>query len=328
MDKLLTYCLAATLFVTVTAGAKDYNGAELYSKNTVKYGRFDIRMRTISGSGTVSSFFLYYNNSYVGSPEPWQEIDIETIGKNNNVFQSNIITGNAASKSTSEKVHTFDNLSQNYHTYTVAWTPDYIAWLFDGVEVRRSTGSQVTACQVKEMTFRFNAWISSASDWVGQFDPSILPVYQFINGVKYSKYTPGSGGNGTDFTPEWQDNFDTFDSNRWAKGDWTFDGNLVDFSQNNIVVKDGYCIICLTKTGKTGFSGEVPQDQNTSISNHKTETGMKIPPVGYPNPGESFLVSLDGRSVSLKSTFSDRVNSGIWITKEKNTIMQKIKITK
>jgi hypothetical protein len=59
MNRFVLYCLGFTLLIDLTGMAKDYNGAELYSNNTVKYGRFDIRMRTISGNGTVSSFFLY-----------------------------------------------------------------------------------------------------------------------------------------------------------------------------------------------------------------------------------------------------------------------------
>jgi endo-1,3-1,4-beta-glycanase ExoK len=328
MKKLLMSCVSAILLFNFMAVAKDYNGAELYSTKTVKYGRFDVRMRAISGSGTVSSFFVYYNDSYLGSPEPWQEIDIEVLGKTNNVFQSNIITGNAAQKTTSEKLHTFENLSKAYHTYSVEWTPDYMAWFFDGVEVRRSTGKQVTDCQVKEMSYRFNLWISSEPAWVGSFDPSILPVYQYVNWMKYSKYTPGSGVNGTNFTPDWEDNFDTFNTSRWAKGDWTFDGNLVDFSPNNIVVKNGYCVICLTKANQTGFSGEVPVDQGTSIGNSKKEMSMKIYPAKSNDLSKYYLLSLDGRLLSQKSTFSNNLNSGMWISNLNSTSAQKIIINK
>ena len=327
MIKLVLCCFGLALCFNLTVTAKDYNGAELYSTNTVKYGRFDIRMRTISGNGTVTSFFLYYNNSYMGSPEPWQEVDIETLGNNNQVFQSNIITGTAANQIRSEKVHTFDNLSQNYHTYTVEWAPDYIVWRFDGAEIRRITGSQVTACQVKEMSYRFNAWISSNSGWVGQFNSSILPVYQFINWVKYSKYTPGSGPNGTDFTPEWQDDFDTFNSSRWAKGDWTFDANLVDFTPNNIVVKDGYCILCLTKVGATGFSGNVPKDPSTSIQNQKPDYGVVFPYLGYQNTAESFSVYLDGRLAARNREGCNGFISGLMITKKNNIVMRTIKLS-
>ncbi|NLL14805.1 MAG: family 16 glycosylhydrolase [Fibrobacter sp.] len=325
MSRLFLCFLGVVLLFNFSADAKNYKGAELYSTNLVKYGRFDIRMRTISGSGTISSFFLYYDDSYKGPPEPWREIDIEVLGKSDNVFQSNIITGNADNKTTSEELHTYNKLSEDYHTYTLEWTPDYIAWFFDGEEVRRSTDAQVTDCQLKEMSYRFNLWISDAPSWAGQFNPSILPVYQYINWIKYSKYTPGSGPNGTNFTPEWEDDFNSFDSRRWGKGDWTFDGNLVDFTGDNIVIKDGYCIICLTDNNKTGFSGKVPEDKGVSIKNDKQR--IKKPfSTGYSNPVGSYLLTLDGRRLPFNLNLNERSKSGVWIKKEKDTFIPVLRI--
>lgn len=304
---------------------KNYCGAELFSNETIKYGRFDVRMRTISGSGTVSSFFLYYNNSYLGSPEPWREIDIEVLGKSSDVFQSNIITGNATSKITSEKLHTFSNLATAYHTYSILWTPDYIAWLFDGNEVRRTTGSQVSDCQLKEMSYRFNLWISDQPAWVGAFNESILPVNQYLNYLKYSKYTPGSGPNGSDFTPEWTDNFDSFNSSRWSKASHTFDGNLVDFSPNNVVTKDGYCILCLTKANQTGFNGSVPvdQEQTSIIKTGKFEIVNAVPNVNYSNNQKSVFLSLNGKTVQQRMSGNCNgrtpISTGLWVRKQNNS---------
>jgi len=316
--------ISLLLSLNLPVFAKDYNGAELYSKNTVKYGRFDVRMRAVSGSAIVSSFFLYYNDSYKGAPEPWQEVDIEVMGKNDEAFQSNIITGTSESKNTSEEMHTFGNLSQTYHTYTVEWTPDYIAWFFDGEEIRRTTGSQVAECQPKEMSYRFNLWISDAASWAGNFDPSILPVYQFINWMQYSAYTPGAGADGTDFTPEWKDDFDSFSSTRWGKGDWTFGGNLVDFSPENIVVQDGYCIICLTSAAAKGFSGDVPEDHGTSIANRKPS----VLHTGNAGRASAFTVMLNGRVVPLKSDNPGVFNSNLLINRERNSVSRKVFILK
>ena len=43
-------------------------------------------------------------------------------------------------------------------------------------------------------------------------------------------------------------------------GDWTFDGNRVDISPDNVYTKNGMAIIALTKKGQEGFNGQVPQD--------------------------------------------------------------------
>jgi endo-1,3-1,4-beta-glycanase ExoK len=81
-----------------------------------------------------------------------------------------------------------------------------------------------------------------------------------VNWIKYYDYTPGKGENGSDFTEQWTDNFDTFDASRWSKANWTFDVNLVDFSPDNVVVKDGYLVLVISHVGKPGFSGTVPKD--------------------------------------------------------------------
>ena len=81
--------------IALAAGAlmaKDYSGAELYSKETWMYGKFEARMQMAAGSGTVSSMFLYHNDSYLGGNEPWVEVDIEILGQNPSSFQSNIST--------------------------------------------------------------------------------------------------------------------------------------------------------------------------------------------------------------------------------------------
>jgi beta-glucanase (GH16 family) len=258
--------------IALAAGAlmaKDYSGAELYSKETWMYGKFEARMQMAAGSGTVSSMFLYHNDSYLGAPEPWVEIDIEILGKNPNSFQSNIITGYGPGENTkikSEKHHSINPASnESFHTYGIEWTPDYVAWTLDGQVVRKTIKGQGDNNQVQDLGkkpqgLRFNLWSHEDAGWVGAWNDNILPVYQFINWVKVYEYTPGQGDDGSDFKLQWTDDFKTFDANRWSKGDWTFEGNRVDISPSNIYAKDGMVIIALTKKGQESFNGQVPQD--------------------------------------------------------------------
>ena len=88
----------------------------------------------------------------------------------------------------------------------------------------------------------------------------LLPLFQFVNWVKVYEYKPGQGDNGTDFKLLWTDNFDTFDSNRWDTGDWTSDGNRVDFTPNSVYCQEGMLILALTRKGQESFSGQVPID--------------------------------------------------------------------
>jgi hypothetical protein len=234
------------------ARGKPYKGAEVYGAASYRYGRVEMRMRMARGSGVLSTFFTYKLGSEL-SGAFWEEIDIEVFGKDNvRSWQSNIITGNP--RQTSEQVHTAgSSLADDYHTYVLEWTPEYVAWRVDGVEVRRSTGGQVTSL-TNAQTLRFNIWVSDSVAWVGSFDDSVLPVHQFVNWIRYYRYEGGA------FVLDWTDEFDDFQASRWAKANWTFDGNLVDFDPANAVVRDGTLVLALTREGQTGFSGTVPVD--------------------------------------------------------------------
>ena len=258
--------LSVLAIAAVATMAKDFSGAELYTLKEYTYGKYEARMKMAAASGTVSSMFLYQNGSEQASAERWVEVDIEVLGKSPNSFQSNIITGKAGAQKTSEKHHAVSPAAdQAFHTYGIEWTPTYVRWTVDGVEVRKTeTGVNDSKNQVANLIgtqgLRFNLWSSESQSWVGAFDESKLPLFQFINWVKAYKYTPGQGPDGSDFTLDWTDDFDTFDGSRWGKGDWTFDGNRVDLTDKNIYSKDGMLILALTRKGQESFNGQVPRD--------------------------------------------------------------------
>ena len=64
-----------------------YYGAELSGVDQFKYGRFEARMKMVSIPGSVSSMFLYYDDSYKKEDVPWNEIDIEVLGKSKTSWQ-------------------------------------------------------------------------------------------------------------------------------------------------------------------------------------------------------------------------------------------------
>lgn len=253
--------VAAALVSSVTPRAvaqnKAYKGAELLSQQAYRYGRMEMRMRMARGSGILSTFFTYKNGSE-GAQTFWEEIDIEVFGKDDATsWQSNIITG-LGTRVTTEAVHTNPtSLADGYHTYALVWTPDFVAWEVDGSEVRRVESSQVSDL-TNPQSLRFNIWAANIVEWVGDFDTSVLPQYQYVNWISYSRYESGQ------FVHEWTDDFDSFDASRWSRANWTFAENLVDFDPNNIVVRDGTLILALTRQGMTGFSGQVPVDPGPS----------------------------------------------------------------
>jgi endo-1,3-1,4-beta-glycanase ExoK len=244
-----------------TATAKPYKAAEIYSKQTYKYGRYEVRMRVAKGSGVLSTFFTYKNGSEQQGTF-WEEIDIEIFGKNNATqWQSNVIIGTNPNLSRTEGVHTASSsLGDGYHTYVLEWTPGYIAWFMDGAQVRRINGGQFVTSLTSSQDLRFNLWAANIAEWVGAFNPNILPVYQFVNYVEYKPYVAATNS----FGSGWRDDFNSFDSNRWSKANWTFGENLADFDPNNVVVKNGTLILALTREGQTGYAGTPPADGGSS----------------------------------------------------------------
>ena len=275
--KTLTTGTLAVIAMAASLNAKDFSGAELYTLKEFTYGKFEARMKMAAASGTVSSMFLYQNGSEIADGRPWVEVDIEVLGKSPNSFQSNIITGKAGAQKTSEKHHQVNPAAdQAFHTYGIEWTPNYVRWTVDGVEVRKTEGGQVSNLTGTQ-GLRFNLWSSESADWVGQFDESKLPLFQFINWVKVYKYTPGQGEGGSDFTLDWTDNFDSFNSSRWGKGDWTFDGNRVDLTDKNIYSRDGMLILALTRKGQESFNGQVPQDNEPEPEPATSSSAAPLP---------------------------------------------------
>ncbi len=173
--------VAAAVAVSTVAESKDYTGSEIYTLDEFQYGKFEARIKMASGSGIVSSMFLFQEGSDIPDGRPWVEVDIESLGKNPNSIQSNIITGKTGAQVTSEKHHAVNPaVNEDFHTYAIEWTPNYVRWTVDGTEVRKTEGGQVSALTGTQ-GLRFNLWSSESAAWVGAFNDSILPVHQFIN---------------------------------------------------------------------------------------------------------------------------------------------------
>merc|ERR1719422_2242128 len=71
---------------------------------------------------------------------------------------------------------------------------------------------------IHPMRIMMNLWISPNPDWVGEFDPAVLPVQANYDRVAVYSYTPGGGEAGTDgdFSLLWEDTFEgPLDADRW-----------------------------------------------------------------------------------------------------------------
>ncbi|MEW6652899.1 MAG: family 16 glycosylhydrolase [Bacteroidota bacterium] len=246
----LTFCL----FHFHNILAKNYKGAEYRTKESFLYGRFEASFKACGKEGTLSTMFTYFDGTTTDpwAAHKWNEIDIEILGRYSNDVQFNTITSGATNHVRHQPVN-FDP-ALDYHTYAFEWTPDYIAWFIDGVEVYRQTEAFVKTV-TRPQKFMFNMWIPQWADWVGVFSEQILPAFTYYDWASYYSYTPGKGNYGSqnNFTLSWRDDFDAFDSNRWAKATHTWSGNNSDMAPENINFKDGKMILSLTTANDMGI---------------------------------------------------------------------------
>lgn len=234
---------------TLPLFAKLYKGAEYRTKEAFTYGKFETRMKPAGKEGMLASFFTYHEQV---TRDDWNEIDIEILGRYPNDVQFNPITKGQINHVRHEL--TSFNPALDYHDYGFEWTPDYVAWFIDGKEVHRQTGDHIKTLNLPQKLM-MNVWNPEYANWVGAWSDNVLPAFFYYDWIKYSSYTPGAGNYGTDnnFTVQWIDELDSFDSTRWEKATHTFNGNNCDFIKENVIFENGKMILALTDNVNIGY---------------------------------------------------------------------------
>ena len=177
---------------------KPYTGAELRTDNQdgfYGYGCYEVRMKSAGPSGTVSSFFGFRFN-------PWQEIDVEVVGKNNRSMLTNIYfndgqVGDANNDAYQvppfpEQVGLSYDASKEFHNYAFEWLPGEIKWYRDGQLVKQATveGASPNEIPDLDMQIMMNLWVSNAPSFAGEVDDSNFPVSSEYDWVRF--YRPAN----------------------------------------------------------------------------------------------------------------------------------------
>jgi endo-1,3-1,4-beta-glycanase ExoK len=159
---------------TTDAGAeKPFLGAEVRSRDTLKYGRVTARVKFARGSAVISSLVTIY------TPWPaddWNELDVECLGKAPEAVQYNaqVYTGPpetppvSASVSPTQDAFT-DSLpfdpSADFHEYTIDWNPAGAKFQVDG-ETRREWNANIRLMDLPQNVL-LTIWASSTAAWAG-----------------------------------------------------------------------------------------------------------------------------------------------------------------
>lgn len=260
MDQSLTRKVLA-LFALISIGiCQQYFGGELRTKESYLYGRFEARFKSAQGDGLVSSFFTYQDERINGA-HIWNEIDIEVLGRWENIINMNTITPGQSSHLREGYIKNFTPHTE-YYDYAFEWTPTYVAWFVNGEEYYRQDlprHSYIATLKYAQKIM-MNLWVPVYEDWVGKWNDDIIPRFAYYDHVAYYEYSPSGGDYGTDkaFKFKWRDDFDSFDSKRWEKATHGFSGNRVRFEPRNVIYKDGKMILCLTNDNAFGYQDTLP----------------------------------------------------------------------
>lgn len=165
---------------TTPANGVPYAGGEFRSKDFYGYGRYEVSMKAIKNNGVVSSFFTYTGPS---DNNPWDEIDVEILGKDTTKVQFNYYTNGKG-----EHEYMYDlgfDASEDFHSYAFEWYEDKIIWFVDGVEVHSVT-ENIPVTRGKIM---MNAWCGIGVDgWLKAFDDSNMPLTAEYEWIKYTPF--------------------------------------------------------------------------------------------------------------------------------------------
>ncbi|MBR1422068.1 MAG: glycoside hydrolase family 16 protein [Ruminococcus sp.] len=155
----------------------EYTGGEYRSNDFYGYGLYEVSMKPIKNIGVVSSFFTYTGPS---DGNPWDEIDIEFLGKDTTKVQFNYYTDG-----TGGHEYLYDlgfDAAEEFHEYGFEWKTDSITWYVDGEAVYTAT-ENLPSTPGKLM---MNAWNGKGVDgWLGKFDGTVPLTAEY----KWARFT-------------------------------------------------------------------------------------------------------------------------------------------
>ncbi|OJW13570.1 glycoside hydrolase family 16 protein [Mucilaginibacter sp. 44-25] len=176
-----------------SSGGRDYSSARVVSRNNndMLYGRYEIKAKLPSGTGTWPAIWMLPNDYAYG---PWPnsgEIDImEHVGydPNNVHFSVHNQLFNAGNAKTSTK--RIETAFTDYHVYRCDWTPETIKGYYDDELVFTYTNDKKgSAGWPYDKPFHFLLNIAVGGNWGGVkgVDNAIFPVTMQVDYVRFYK---------------------------------------------------------------------------------------------------------------------------------------------
>lgn len=211
-----------------------YYSGEARTNNYYGYGDFAVSMKPAKAEGTASTFFTCtgpYDINANGEENPWDEIDIEFLGKDTTGVQFNYFVNGQGGHEYWYELG-FD-ASEDFHEYGFRWTEDSISWYVDGQPVYTVTTAENGDLPKTAGRILCNFWAGTkdAEGWMGPYTLNEATAdYKYIKtSAVGAPLIPEEGGEGEstaiptdglkiDFSQGMPENGAFFPSDGWSNG--------------------------------------------------------------------------------------------------------------
>jgi beta-glucanase (GH16 family) len=175
---------------------RPYASGEYRTTAHYGYGLVEGRFKAAKGSGIVAASLFTYTGPSEG--DPWDEIDIEILGKNTTQMQTNYFTNGVGGHETLIDLG-FD-ASAGFHAYAFEWSSTAIRWYVDGVLVHTENGSR-GALPTHPGQIIVNLWPGISVDrWLGTFSYD-GPLSAQYDRIQFTAAADEAGGNAVSRSP-------------------------------------------------------------------------------------------------------------------------------
>ncbi|KAI1498965.1 concanavalin A-like lectin/glucanase domain-containing protein [Biscogniauxia marginata] len=265
---------------------KETDAPTIQSDKYIFFGKVDVTLKAATGVGVVTSFVL--------QSDDLDEIDWEWLGGDTTQVQTNYFGKGDTTTYDRGGFSGVSNPQNEFHTYTIDWTKDYVRWIIDGQQVRElkyadaKGGSEFpqTPCQIK-----LGTWVAGRSDapegtvqWAGgKTDFSQAPFLAYYKSITIQDYSNGVA-NAKEYV--WDDGSD---------GSWQ-SINVVTGNDNED--RDGdddtTTTATATKTGTVKPTGSATEDSTTTDASTTASATSKTTPTTLSTATSSGPVASSG----------------------------------
>ncbi|HSK40120.1 MAG TPA: family 16 glycosylhydrolase, partial [Arenibaculum sp.] len=160
---------------------KGFSSGEIQTHAFFEHGYFEARLQAAKGNGIVTGFFTYTGPTF---GDPWDEIDIEILGRNTRQVQFNYFTDGVTAEPVTMDLP-FD-AAEGLHTYAFEWLPDRINWYVDGELMHSEDGTDNLALPENPQKLYIGMWNGRGlDDWLGTFRWKGEPLVAKVGCVSY-----------------------------------------------------------------------------------------------------------------------------------------------